>query len=88
MAANDDSPEVIEIDSGISDDEHDSKVSILVIHHCDEPQPNDLPQSTKLIKYKDSAELFTNLRHAFKKKVVLFNVSYTLPADPLIMDKE
>ncbi|KAF8240168.1 hypothetical protein L208DRAFT_1234445, partial [Tricholoma matsutake] len=38
--------------------------------------------------YKDSEELFSNLRHAFKKKDVSFNASYALPADPLIMDKE
>jgi len=31
--------------------------------------------------YKDSEELFSNLRHAFKKKDVSFNASYALPAD-------
>ena len=42
----------------------------------------------KPLAYKDSAELFSNLWHAFKRKDVCFNVSYTLPVDPLITDKE
>ena len=42
----------------------------------------------KPLAYKDSAELFSNLRHAFKRKDVCFNASYTLPVDPLITDKE